>query len=185
MKRLSLSGLLLAAFVVFIPVAAQQSSIYPVPDNVSPPPPPVQPLPFSHKTHLGSGLVCMNCHINAEPGTKMGFPETGNCMMCHVTLAQDKPAIKDLLRYSTSGQPIPWARVYEIASGVTWSHRVHLDAGMNCETCHGNVRQMDAMAETKATRAMATCVGCHQAHEAPAECVACHAWPTDQMLGVE
>lgn len=185
MKRRSLPALLLIACVLSVTAAAQQSSVYGVPDNISPAPVPIQPLPFSHKTHLVSGLVCMNCHVNADPGTKMGFPETSNCMLCHTTLAQDKPAIKDLLNHSASDRPIPWVRVYEIASTVTWGHRVHLDAGLQCETCHGDVRQMDAMVETKATRAMATCIGCHEAHEAPADCVTCHAWPTDKMLGVE
>lgn len=185
MRRHALPKLLVIAGVLTIPVAAQQSSDYQVPDNISPAPALVQPLPFSHKTHLGSGLTCMNCHVNGDPGTKMGFPETRNCMLCHAALATDKPGVKDLLAYSTSGQPIPWVRVYKIASTVTWGHRVHLDAGLQCETCHGDVRQMEAMAETKATRAMATCIGCHQTQGAPAECVSCHAWPTDKMLGIE
>lgn len=185
MKRSSPAVLLLIACALTVSVAAQQSIVYAVPDNVSPVPAPDQPLPFSHKTHLGSGLVCLNCHVNAEPGAKMGFPETSNCMMCHVALAQEKPAIRNLLEYSKSDRPIPWVRVYEIESGVTWSHRVHLEANLDCETCHGDVREMDVMAERKATRAMATCIGCHQAHEAPAECVTCHAWPTDKILGLE
>jgi len=87
--------------------------------------------------------------------------------------------------FSVVGMEIPWVRVYAITPGVMWSHRVHLDAGAQCETCHGDMSQSEAVAETKAILAMATCISCHQAHEAPAECVTCHAWPTDQLLGLD
>lgn len=129
-------------------------------------------------------MTCQTCHSNPDPGTQMTFAATETCMSCHRTVAKDKPAIMDLREFSASGQPIPWVRVYAITPGVTWNHRVHLDAGTQCETCHGDVRQMDVMAETKAIEAMATCIACHKAHAAPVKCVSCHAWPTDQVLGL-
>lgn len=180
--------LLLLALIGAAQVQAQQTSGKGSPavsDNIAPHPAPVQPLPFSHKTHLTAGLPCQNCHMNAGTGEQMGFPTTDTCMMCHRAIATDKPAIKQLSEYAATGQPIPWVRVYAIAPGITWSHRVHLDADMQCATCHGDVRQADVIAETKSTRAMATCISCHQAHDAAAECVTCHAWPTDRLLGIE
>lgn len=179
---------LLTAFVATMPATAQQSpagAAAAVPDNIAPHPAPEQPLPFSHKTHVASGLACRICHSNPEPGTQMTFPATETCMSCHSSIATDKPAIMSLQAYSESGRQIPWVRVYAITPGVTWSHRAHLDAGTQCETCHGDVSQFEAMAETKAIRAMATCIGCHQARGAAAECVSCHAWPSDQVLGFE
>lgn len=87
--------------------------------------------------------------------------------------------------FSVVGMEIPWVRVYAITPGVTWSHRAHLDAGTQCETCHGDISQTETVAETKAILAMATCISCHQAREAQADCVTCHAWPTDQVLGLD
>jgi hypothetical protein len=171
-----------------MPVAAQQSSsggVPTVPDNIAARAAPVQPLPFSHRTHVASGLPCQMCHINPDPGTQMAFPATETCMSCHAAIAVDKPAIMALKEFSESGQSVPWVRVYEITPGVTWSHRAHLDAGVQCETCHGDMSRTVAVAETKAILAMATCISCHEAHDAEAECVTCHAWPTDEFLGLE
>lgn len=179
---------LLFAFMAAVPASAQHSAagvVPAVPDNVAPHPAPDQPLPFSHKLHLASDLVCQTCHINPDPGTLMTYPATETCMSCHSMIATDKPAIMRLREFSESGQQIPWVRVYAITPGVSWSHRAHLDAGTRCETCHGDVSQIENVAETKAILAMATCISCHQAREAPAECVTCHAWPTDRVLGFE
>ena len=40
-----------------------------------------QPVPYSHKTHVGLGLKCNSCHKNADPGEMMGFPATSFCML--------------------------------------------------------------------------------------------------------
>ena len=186
MQQSMLCPLLFAVMTVTPASAEQSSSTVPaVPDNIAAHPAPVQPLPFSHKTHLASGLVCLTCHVNPDPGTRMTFPATATCLSCHTTIATDKPAIMSLTAFSESGEKIPWRRVYAITPGVTWSHRAHLDAGTQCETCHGDVSTMETMAETKAIVAMATCISCHRAREAPTQCVTCHAWPSDQVLGFE
>lgn len=166
----------------------QQSSAdqgYSVPDNIAPAAAPGQPLPYSHKTHLASGLTCANCHTNPDPGLLMTYPATDTCVSCHELVAADKPAIASLMGFAESGQEIPWVRVYAVTPGVTWGHRAHLDAGAQCETCHGDMSETEAVAETKAVLAMATCIDCHEAHEAPAACVTCHAWPDDRLLGID
>jgi len=186
--RKNILCVLLIAFMASTPTIAQQSpagTVPAVPDNIAPQPAPPQPLPFSHKTHIASGLPCQMCHTNPDPGTQMTFPATATCMSCHVTIAADKPAIMALQDFSASGRPIPWVRVYAITPGVTWSHRAHLDADTQCETCHGDMSQTETVTDTKAILAMATCISCHQAREARAECVTCHAWPTDQLLGLD
>jgi hypothetical protein len=172
MRYLAPSLLLLA-----LVAAGQQSAKQEVPDNLSEHAAPQQPVPYSHKTHLTRGLRCQQCHTNPEPGAQMTFPVSATCMMCHNTIAKDRPAIQKLAELATSTQPIPWARAYQITPGVTWTHRKHLQAGMQCVMCHGNVAQLDAMAQTTAVTSMASCIGCHQAHNANTECATCHAWP--------
>jgi cytochrome c7-like protein/class III cytochrome C family protein len=145
-----------------------------VPDNPSEHTPPVQPLPYSHKKHLSFGLECKNCHTNPEPGKLMTFPATGKCMECHITIAKEKPSILKLAEYSKSKQPIPWVRVYTVLPGVAWNHRAHLGAGVNCETCHGQVAQMDAMSEVTSVTTMYSCLSCHEMSHAKTACDTCH-----------
>ena len=147
--------------------------------NIVTPPAPEQPLPYSHKIHVAQGLQCRMCHTNPDPGTQMTFPATSICMSCHTKVASDRPAIRKMAEYARSKEPIPWRRVYQITAGVTWSHRNHLQAGMQCVMCHGDVGQLDVMAETTAVPVMAACISCHQVHNAKTSCATCHSWPSE------
>jgi hypothetical protein len=185
MNRLDVFAMVAAALVLLAVDAVQAQQPAPamsvVPANLAPHPAPEQPLPYSHKTHvgLGLGLACRLCHVNPAPGTEMAFPATSTCMNCHATVVTDRPAIKKLAEYAHSKQPIPWVRVYKVLPGVTWTHRKHLQAGVQCETCHGAVGDLQAMSETTAVTAMASCVSCHEARGVSAACAVCHAWPAD------
>ena len=159
---------------------AQQAAKQEVPDNIAGPVAPAQPLPYSHRTHISRGLQCRQCHTNPDPGAQMTFPAVATCMGCHTSVAKEKPAIVKLAEMAKSGQPIPWVRVYAVTPGVTWSHRRHLQAGMQCVMCHGQVGQLDAMAQTTAVTSMASCVSCHQAHKTNTTCQTCHAWPSGE-----
>ncbi len=145
-----------------------------VPDNPSEHAPPAQPIPYSHKKHLALGLDCKDCHTNLEPGTLMTFPETGKCMLCHVTVAKNKPSIQKLAEYAKSKRVIPWVRVYSVLPGVAWNHRAHLEAGIKCDTCHGQVRQMEAMSEVTSVTTMYSCLNCHEMNQAKSACDTCH-----------
>lgn len=148
-----------------------------VPDHPAPPPAPEQPIPFSHKKHVSMGLPCTMCHTNPEPGAQMTFPPTQTCMNCHIGVATDRPAIKKLTELSRSDRPIDWARVYQVAPGITWNHRKHLDAGMQCVMCHGEVGELDRMMQKTSVTTMASCISCHEANDAERTCQTCHAWP--------
>jgi hypothetical protein len=174
------SGTALAAFVLFAAGIAAQEPTTPravkamVPDNPAEHPAPAQPIPYSHKKHLAFGLECKKCHTNPEPGKLMTFPATSTCMECHVTIAKDKPAIQKLAEYAKSKQAVPWVRVYTVLTGVAWNHRVHLEAGAKCETCHGQVREMEAMSEVTSVTTMYSCLNCHELNKAKTACDTCH-----------
>ena len=174
------SGTALAAFVLFAAGIAAQEPTTPravkamVPDNPAEHPAPAQPIPYSHKKHLAFGLECKKCHTNPEPGKLMTFPATSTCMECHVTIAKDKPAIQKLAEYAKSKQAVPWVRVYTVLTGVAWNHRVHLEAGVKCETCHGQVREMEAMSEVTSVTTMYSCLNCHELNKAKSACDTCH-----------
>jgi len=177
-KRVGVLALLTAALAM-VSAGAQQStaSTSPVAANPAPHPAPEQPLPYSHKVHVGLGLACQFCHTSPDPGAQMTFPATSTCMNCHAAIAVDRPAIKRLAEYAKSQQPIPWVRVYKVLPGITWTHRKHLEAAVSCETCHGAVAGLEAMSETTAVTGMASCISCHEARRTSAACSVCHAWP--------
>jgi len=165
---------LLAARVAAQEAATSQVARPMVPDNPSEHPAPVQPIPYSHKKHLAFGLECKKCHTNPDPGKLMTFPATSTCMECHVTIAKGKPAIQKLAEYAKSKQAIPWVRVYTVLPGVAWSHRPHLDAGVKCETCHGQVSELEAMSEVTSVTTMYSCLHCHELNHAKTVCDTCH-----------
>lgn len=148
-----------------------------VPANLAPHVAPEQPVPYSHKAHLALGLTCAGCHTNPAPGKLMTYPATATCMSCHHEIGKKKPAIKKLAAYATSGQSVPWVRVYQVLPGVNWTHRKHLDAGIKCESCHGQVPEMETMSEATSVTTMGVCLRCHTMHNAPTVCATCHLWP--------
>lgn len=161
-------------------VDSQSAAKQEVPDNLAPHPAPEQPIPFSHKKHAAMGLQCAMCHTNPEPGRQMTLPPTQTCMGCHVGIATDKPAIVKLTELSKRDEPIAWQGVYELMPGVTWDHRAHLRAGMQCTMCHGPVAELDQMAKLTSVTSMASCISCHESHGAKRTCDTCHAWPASQ-----
>ncbi|MEQ1946250.1 MAG: cytochrome c3 family protein, partial [Bryobacteraceae bacterium] len=160
-------------------VRAQQAPKQEVPNNIAIPAAPEQPLPFNHKAHVSRGVQCTLCHVNPDPGAQMTLPATTVCMGCHQNVAKDRPSIIKLAALANSNTPIPWVRVYQITQGVTWTHRKHLQAGLQCVMCHGAVGEMETMSQATAVLAMGSCINCHQSHNAPVVCQTCHAWPKD------
>lgn len=160
------------------------------------PPAPEQPIPYSHKTHLAlPGMDCETCHTNPTTAeATMGFPATSLCMQCHATVSQDTPAVQKLAQYDTSQEPVPWVRVYTVLPGVKWDHLAHLD--VTCQTCHGDVAQLEQMAEVTSVTTMFGCLNCHTkraegtsnfrigelSENKLTQCTTCHSWFVDPIL---
>lgn len=150
---------------------------HPVRKPAAPAPPstgPQQPIPFSHKTHLAAGLPCQGCHQNPDPGAEMTLPTAAKCMLCHATIAAGTPAIQRLAAVAKANQPIEWVRVYKIPAFVTWSHRAHSKAGIDCQMCHGQLDAMDVTRRALDVTTMAGCVYCHRANQVSTDCGLCH-----------
>jgi len=172
-----LAVLALVSCAGFSALFAQSDSTQDVHDTPVPMAAPTQPIPYSHKVHLALGLECQGCHTNPNAGRMMTFPVTATCMKCHAAVARKKPSIEKLAEYNKSGVAVPWIRVYTLLPGVAWNHRKHLDAGIKCETCHGEVSEMSVMTNVKSLTSMDGCLDCHKLHNAKTTCVTCHsAW---------
>src|SRR5262245_61350053 len=75
--------------------------------------PPLQPIQFSHKHHVGdAGLDCRYCHNAVESSNKAGMPATQVCMQCHSQLFADSPMLEPVRASFRNNMPIQWTRVY-------------------------------------------------------------------------
>jgi hypothetical protein len=139
-------------------------------------PVPVQPIPFPHKVHIAKGLTCTDyCHESPAKGPIAGLPSVTTCMICHDSIAKNRPNIQKLADYNKRGVDIPWQRVYGYTNEahVRFNHAPHIRAGVECGTCHGQVDQQ-TVAERVVNLNMGFCVGCHKAKHASNDCLTCH-----------
>lgn len=134
----------------------------------------LQPLPFSHKMHTQFLHECKDCHQISTDGWTMHYPPEEKCMICHATIMMDSPAIKKLAEYAAQKKPVPWVQIYAVPDYVYFSHRTHVNkAKLDCEPCHGAVRERDVLTKEKPT-SMAACISCHKGKGAETGCRTCH-----------
>ena len=137
---------------------------------------PQQPIPFNHEAMVQKGMACLFCHVDATRSPAAGMPSMERCMGCHGTIYADHPAIQALASYWERGEPVPWTRVNQLPRFVYFSHRVHVNAGFNCEQCHGDVGHMQE-ARPVVRMNMGWCLSCHEQQPEAAQlrdCVVCH-----------
>lgn len=138
------------------------------------PPPPPQPVPFSHKTHAGAnGIGCTACHVFAARGPVAGIPSAQRCYGCHRFVDKQKPNVQKVDKAFLDGAPLEWARVHRVPDHVYFTHERHIAAGLQCAQCHGAVETMDVMHQVSPLT-MGWCVDCHRAKGASTDCWTCH-----------
>jgi hypothetical protein len=146
---------------------------------------PAQPIPYSHQLHPGTlRIPCLYCHAGATKSRLAGVPPVEKCMNCHRVTKTDSPYIKSLTAIYTSGAPLPWKRIHLLPDHVYVDHRPHVNGGILCQTCHGEVQTMNVVYQNMSMR-MSNCLGCHRApkdalpsgsaiRKGPEHCYACH-----------
>ncbi|MGA9342393.1 MAG: cytochrome c3 family protein [Rhodanobacteraceae bacterium] len=121
-----------------------------------------QPVPFSHKHHVGDdGIGCRYCHTSVEQSKFAGIPPLSTCMTCHSQLYTDQPPLAPLIHAFRSGVPLHWKRLYKLPDFVYFNHSIHIAKGVGCVTCHGKIDEMP-LTERVATLTMQWCLGCHR-----------------------
>ena len=112
---------------------------------------PVQPIFFSHVIHAGSyQIACQYCHSGARRSSAAGVPSVERCMGCHkIVAAEGNPEVKKLHGYWDRQEPIPWVRIFKVPEHAQFTHKQHVQAGVQCQTCHGRIEAMERVhAET-------------------------------------
>ena len=139
-------------------------------------PDPVQPIEFPHIVHVGKRIGCTEyCHESVTTGPVAGLPSVRTCMICHNSIATERPRIKLITQMREKGIDIAWQRVYGYTkeAHVKFNHAPHIRAKVECSTCHGNIAQQ-TVAQRNVDLNMGFCVSCHRERQAPTDCLTCH-----------
>jgi hypothetical protein len=100
---------------------------------------PTQPVPYSHKLHVGElGLDSRYCHSFAEVSKLTPVREA------------DK-----------TGRSIQWIKVHKVPDFAFFNHSVHLARGVSCQNCHGQVNEMEEVKQAE-PQSMGWCLDCHR-----------------------
>ncbi|MBD3166420.1 cytochrome C [bacterium] len=123
---------------------------------------PDQPVAFSHKLHAGDlGMDCRYCHTQVEVSTHANVPPTKTCMNCHDLIGTDNDKLLPVRESWQTGRPIEWVRVHKVPDYAYFNHAVHVQNGVGCVSCHGNVRRMEKV-EVVERLSMSWCLDCHR-----------------------
>lgn len=144
--------------------------------------PPVErrTLRFSHARHRDQG--CVDCHRSVKGSVSAAdrnLPTEEACRRCHAqTRGEGKP--RDRKRCATchvgyTGEGSPARMIYPPAN-LRFGHRLHLERGTGCASCHrheGRGRSLPTMA---------SCLACHRSSGVSDRCVVCHLAEKDGRL---
>ncbi|MGE5400648.1 MAG: cytochrome c3 family protein [Ignavibacteriales bacterium] len=146
---------------------------------------PEQPIKFSHKLHAGTMAIdCKYCHTGADKSRHAMIPSVSTCMNCHSIARKDRPEIIKLTKYYEEGKLVPWKRIHKVPDFAYFNHSVHVNRGIKCQSCHGEVQNMDVVAQMNSF-VMSACLNCHrnapqmvsyvkEIKKGPVNCFACH-----------
>ncbi len=145
---------------------------------------PVQPIAFPHTVHVQKlGMNCLYCHNAANKSPDPGIPAVSTCIGCHNLIGPDRSMsdlhggkpyksaeIEKLWKYADvkgqgagmgpAAKPIPWFRIHKLPEYVHFPHTRHVNAGVTCQTCHGQIQKMERVYQYSSLN-MGWCVSCH------------------------
>lgn len=163
----------------------------------------------SRHAGIPASNVCMNCH--AIVTTSWGAVQAEDKRITKLKeLAQDEdrqltpeetapnvpPSVELQKLYDALGldadrqpdpnktvTPIEWIQVHNLPDYVYFDHRGHVNAGVDCQTCHGNVESMERVRQVESL-SMGWCISCHREAnrigikgkpvQASLDCTTCH-----------
>ena len=144
---------------------------------------PRQPIFFRHDVHAGQDQIpCLYCHSTVTVSSEPGIPAVQTCFGCHQMIAGSTPShqaeIKKVREAWVNKQVPRWVRVHALPGFVHFPHMRHVNAGVTCQTCHGQIQTMKQVYQASSLN-MGWCVNCHIGQSNPPlraryDCSACH-----------
>jgi hypothetical protein len=132
---------------------------------------PSQPQEFSHKMHVDQvGMNCRYCHSFVDIAGVANVPGGNTCWNCHQHVQRNSPQLAGLRRAMDptfpgfNGKPLEWVRIHKTPDYVKFNHSVHVNRGIGCVSCHGQVDQMDVVYQDQ-SQSMGWCLACHRQPE--------------------
>ncbi len=136
---------------------------------------PVQPgTGFNHQLHAGQlGMDCRYCHTKVEVSPEANIPSVATCIGCHgeanklkawdPTVNMNHKKNTDFIREAyNADQSIEWRRIHKLPDYVrNFPHNSHVNAGVSCYSCHGNIARMPVVAQNQPL-SMGWCLECHR-----------------------
>jgi hypothetical protein len=96
-----------------------------------------------------------------EKSSYAGIPPTRTCMNCHAQIWTNAQLLEPVRQSWYTGQSIPWIKIHDLPDFVYFSHEIHVNKGIGCESCHGRVDEMPLM-YAQNTLQMEWCLDCHR-----------------------
>ena len=123
---------------------------------------PDQPVAYSHKLHAGDlGMDCRYCHWAVDMASHANVPATKTCMNCHMLIGTENEKLLPVRESWAQQTPIEWVKVHKAPDYAVFNHAAHVDAGIGCISCHGNVAEMGKVMQVEPL-SMAWCLDCHR-----------------------
>jgi formate-dependent nitrite reductase cytochrome c552 subunit len=123
---------------------------------------PIQPVAFPHSVHVTQlGLDCRYCHNGVEKSWYSNIPAASVCMNCHNQVLKDDDRLALVRASFASGKPVPWIQIHKLPDYVYFNHSVHVNRGVSCVECHGQINHMDEVYHAKPL-SMSFCLDCHR-----------------------
>lgn len=133
---------------------------------------PQQPVFFPHSVHVDQlGLDCRYCHHDVEKSWYSNIPSSAVCMNCHNQVLANDDRLAPIRESATNNTSVPWVQIHKLPDFAYFNHSVHVNRGISCVECHGEVHKMDEVAQAKPL-SMRFCLNCHRdpaAHVRPPE----------------
>ena len=123
---------------------------------------PIQPVPFPHSVHVKQlGLDCRYCHNAVEKSWYSNIPAASVCLNCHNQVLKDDPRLAVVRDSAASGRPVEWVQIHKMPDYVYFNHSVHVNRGVSCVECHGQINDMQEVYRAKPL-SMSYCLDCHR-----------------------
>jgi hypothetical protein len=82
-------------------------------------------------------------------------------MNCHTKIWKDSLMLKPVRDSWTTGKPVEWVKIHNLANYVYFNHSAHVNHGVGCIECHGRIDRMDVVFQA-APLSMGWCLECHR-----------------------
>ena len=158
-QLIRLAGLLVVGGLVYVVVLVLYATS-PVTTHVGYQP--EQPVPYSHKLHVGElGMDCRYCHNTVEQAAFAAVPPTQTCMNCHSSVRTESAKLAPVRESYATGKPVEWIKVHDLPEFVYFNHSAHVNRGIGCVSCHGRIDQTEVVHQVEML-SMGWCLECHR-----------------------